>query len=98
LQKKIEKIKRKIPDAGPAHRCQRGWRQRGRPAHQRRRRGELTRDWGASLHKPPAGPTLAIASARRAQPGSRELASPPPGISIPSLLSREATLPANRAE
>jgi hypothetical protein len=24
LQKKIEKIKRKIPDAGPAHRCQRG--------------------------------------------------------------------------
>jgi hypothetical protein len=48
--------------------------------------------WRASLRTPPVGPTLAATYAGRARPGSRELTSLPPGISTPSLLSREAAL------
>jgi hypothetical protein len=48
--------------------------------------------WRASLRKPPVGPTLTATYAGRARPGSREITSLPPGISTPSLLSREAAL------
>jgi hypothetical protein len=44
--------------------------------------------WRASLHKPSGASTLSAASAGRARLRSRELASPTPGISISSLLSR----------